>query len=108
MVEILVCCHLAFGSVGLAAQDFKFSNRMLMEMPHGGHSLQILFSGQALAVLIAPFDGGELLSVQWHAVVGIGPVTAVKSVVNSYKRFFHLIIPAAPAVASCEGQCLAV
>ena len=108
MVEILFCCHLAFGLMGLAAQDFKFSNWLLMEMPHGGHSLQMLFCGPVAAALIAPVDRDELLSVQWLAVVGIGPVTAVKSVVNSHKGFSHLIIPAAPAVVSCEGQCLAV
>lgn len=32
MVEILFCCYLAFGLMGLAAQDFKFSNWLLMVM----------------------------------------------------------------------------
>ena len=46
MDEIFIRCHLVFSCMGLAAQDFKFSNWFLMEMPHGGHSSQMLLAGE--------------------------------------------------------------
>ena len=46
MVEIFIRCHLVFSCMGLAAQDFKFSNWFLMEMRHGGHSSQMLLAGE--------------------------------------------------------------
>jgi hypothetical protein len=63
MVEIFVCCHPAFGCMGLAAQDFKFSYGLLMEMSHGGRSFQGLLVDQAASKSIAPIDWYGMLSV---------------------------------------------
>ena len=74
MVEIFTRRHLVFSCMGLAAQDFKFSNWFLMEMPHGGHSSQMLLAGEVDAKSIAPFLWLEQLSLQRHPVIGIGPL----------------------------------
>ena len=90
MVEIFICGHLVFSSIGLAAQDFKFSNWLLMEMPHGGHSSQRLLAGEVDAKSIAPVLWLELLthshtlSLQRHPVIGIRSIAVVKGVVNSH------------------------
>ena len=99
MVEIFIRCHLVFSCMGLAAQDFKFSNWFLMEMPHGGHSSQMLLAGEVDAKSIAPADWLELLSLQRHPFIGIGSVAVVKDVVKSHQSFFRLVTTTAPAVA---------
>ena len=108
MVEIFIRCHLVFSCMGLAAQDFKFSNWFLMEMPHGGHSSQMFIGGEVDAKSIAPADWLELLSRQRHPVIGIRPVALMKSFMDSHDGFFDLICPTAPAVASCKDQRLVV
>jgi hypothetical protein len=49
--------------VGLAAQDFKFSDWLLMNMSHGGHSFKALLAGQAAVQSIAPVDWHQLLAI---------------------------------------------
>ena len=108
MVEIFIRCHLVFSCMGLAAQDFKFSNWFLMEMPHGGHSSQMLLAVEVDAKSIAPFLWLELLSLQRHPVIGIGSVAVVKGVVNSHQSFFHLVTTTAPAVAFRQVHCFEI
>ena len=108
MVEIFIRCHLVFSYIGLAAQDFKFSNWFLMEMPHGGHSSQMLLEGEVDAKLIAPADWLELLSRQSHPIVGIRSVAVVKGVVNSHQSFFRWVTTTAPAVAFRQAQCFSI
>ena len=91
MVEIFICCYFVFSRIGLAAQDFKFSNWFLMEMPHGGHSSQLSLAREVNAKSIAPVHWLELLSLQWHPVIGIGSVAVVKGVVNSHQSFSDLV-----------------
>ena len=108
MVEIFIRCHLVFSCMGLAAQDFKFSNWFLMEMPHGGHSSQMLLAGEVDVLSIAPADWFELLSRQRHPVVGIRSVAVVKGVVNGHQSFFHLVATTAPAVVFRQAPCFAI
>jgi hypothetical protein len=49
--------------MGLAAQDFKFSDWLLMNMSHGGHSFKALLAGQAAVQSIAPVDWHQLLAI---------------------------------------------
>ena len=108
MVEIFSCCHFVFSCMGLAAQDLKFSNWFLMEMPHGGHSSQLLLAAEVDVKSIASVHGLELLSLQWHPVVGIRSVAVVKGVVNSHQSFFHLVTTTAPAVAFRQVHCFEI
>ena len=108
MVEIFICCHLVFSCMGLAAQDFKFSNWFLMEMPHGGHSSQMFLGGEVDAKSIAPADWLELLSRQRHPVIGIRSIAVVKGFVHSHQSFFHWVTTTAPAVAFRQAQCFSI
>ena len=84
MVQIFICCQLIFSCISFEAQDFKFSNWFLMEMPHGGHSSQMFLGREVDAKSIAPFLWLELLSLQRDPVIRIGSVAVVKGVVNSH------------------------
>ena len=108
MVEIFIRCHLVFSCMGLAAQDFKFSNWLLMEMPHGGHSSQMFLGGEVDAKSIAPAVWLELLPLQWHPVIGIRSIAVVKGVVNGHQSFFHLVATTAPAVVFRQAACFTI
>ena len=108
MVEISICGHLIFSFIDLASQDLKFSNWLLMEMPHGGHSSQMLLAGEVDTKLIAPVLWLELLSLQRHPVIGIRSMAVVKGVVNSQQSFFYWVTTTASAVAFRQAQCLAI
>ena len=108
MDEIFIRCHLVFSCMGLAAQDFKFSNWFLMEMPHGGHSSQMLLAVEVDAKSIAPAVWLELLPLQWHPVIGIRSIAVVKGVVNSHQSIFHWVTTTAPAVAFRQAQCFSI
>jgi hypothetical protein len=49
--------------MGLAAQDFKFSDWFLMKMSHSGHSFQALLVAQAAVQSIASVDWHELFAI---------------------------------------------
>ena len=108
MVQIFICRHLISNCISLAAQDFKFSNWLLMEIPHCGHSSQMLLAGEVDAKSIAPFLWLELLSLQRYPVIGICSVAVVKGVVNSHQSFFHLVTTTAPAVAFRQVHCFEI
>ena len=108
MVEIFIRCHLVFSYIGLAAQDFKFSNWFLMEMLHGGHSSQMFLEREVDAKSIAPADWFELLSLQRHPVKGIRSIAVVKGFENSHQSFFRWVTTTAPAVAFRQAQCFSI
>ena len=79
-----------------------------MDMPHGGHSSQMLLAGEVDAKSIAPFLWLELLSLQRHPVIGIGSVAVVKGVVNGHQSFFHLVATTAPSVVFRQAPCFTI
>ena len=79
-----------------------------MEMPHGGHSSQMLLAGEFDAKSITPVHWLELLSLQRHPVVGIRSVAGVKGFVNGHQSFFHLVATTAPAIVFRQASCFAI
>ena len=97
--------HVAFGVIGLPADDLKVSNRLSFDVINGRQHGETLFVFSAFILSFLVFVFAKQSWIQLGTVLRIKAVAAMKCLMDGLYRFFDAVFAITPFVTSGDCHC---